>query len=130
MICEFTDSKEKRIMRKTVLIVLALLAIAQLEAAKPGPFSYAVALNTGANRFGTLDIGSGAFHTIANLPNGGQGIASDANGRIYVVDVNNNLATVNLGNGKVEVIGSTGVTTPGPAGPALVDVFASLATGE
>jgi hypothetical protein len=70
------------------------------------------------------------FHPIANLSNGVQGIGRDAEGRLYVVDTNNDLVRINPGNGTTEVIGSTGVTTPAPPGHPPVDVFASLATGE
>ena len=101
-----------------------------LPAAKSGPLAYAVALQDTFNQFGVLDIGTGMFHPIADLPSPAQGIARDAEGGIYIVDANNNLVRVNPGNGRTEVVGSTGVTTPGPVGPVLVDVFASLATGE
>jgi hypothetical protein len=118
------------IMSRTVSIALAFLAFTSLNAAKPGALSYAVAVNEGATLFGTLDIGAGTFHAVATLPTGAQGIARDARGRIYVIDNNNNLATINPGNGRIDVIGGTGVTTPGPVGPVSINVFASLATGE
>ncbi len=98
--------------------------------AKSGPLAYTVALKDTFNQFGVLDIGTGTFHPIAGLPNPAQGIGRDAEGGIYIVDSNNNLVRINPGNGKTEVVGSTGVTTPGPVGPVLVDVFASLANGE
>jgi hypothetical protein len=94
---------------------------------KPGPLAYAITVN----QFGVLDIGSGRFHLIADLPNAVVGsqvqcIARDAQGKIYVVDANNNLVRIKPGNGNTKVIGSTGVTTPGPVGPRLVDVCASV----
>ncbi len=97
---------------------------------KSGPLTYAVPFNDFLGQFGVLDIGSGVFLQISELPHSAQGIGKDAEGRIYVVDQQNNLVRVNPGNGKTRVIGSTGVTTPGPLGPVLVDVFASLADGE
>jgi hypothetical protein len=98
-----------------------------------GPLAYAVVSNgPGAptTGFGILDIGSGQFHAIAELPGSAQGIARDAQGKVYIIDGNNNLERVNLGNGKLTLIGNTGVTTGSPLGPVKVDVFAALATGE
>jgi len=104
------------------------------QGTKPGPLAYAIAVNPAdpvpPARFGVLDIGSGMFHPIADLPNGVQGIGRDGEGRLYVVDTTNNLVRINPGNGKTDVIGSTGVTTPAPPDHPPVDVFASLATGE
>jgi len=77
--------------------------------AKPGPLAYAVAFEDFLSQFGVLDIGSGVFHQISDLPHGAQGIGKDAAGRIYVVDAQNNLVRLNPGNGKARVIGSTGV---------------------
>ena len=101
--------------------------------AKPGPLAYAIALDafTPLSRFGVLDISTGVFHLIADLPpDSTQGIARDAEGKLYGVDSGNNLFQIDPGNGKARVIGGTGITTPGPKGPMLVDVIASLADGE
>ena len=108
-----------------------LSANASKAPARPDPLAYAISVNPLNNlgQFGILDIGTGRFHRIKDLPNGAQGIGRDAAGTIYVVDTNNNLVRINPG-GQTEVIGSTGVTTPGPLGPVLVDVFSSLVTGE
>src|SRR5689334_1504495 len=84
-----------------------------------GPLAYAVVsdgLGAPTTKFGILDIGSGQFHAIAELPGSAQGIARDAEGKVYVIDGNNNLDRVNLGNGKLTVIGNTGVTTGSPLG--------------
>ena len=100
---------------------------------KPGPIAYAIAFNPvdpfGGTQFGFLDIGTGTFLAIANLPNGAQGIARDK-GQIFAVDASNNLVRIDPGNGKVALIGPTGITTPGPVGATLVDVIASLETGD
>src|SRR5262245_27051672 len=95
-----------------------------------GPLAYALAFDGSMGQFGVLDIGSGVFSVIADLPDSGQGLARDAKGRLYTVDTNNNLVRITPANGKTQVVGSTGVTTPGPVGSTLVDVFASLETGE
>jgi outer membrane protein assembly factor BamB len=114
-------------------VTRSLPTTASREAAKPGPLTYAISFNPldplAGVQFGALDIGTGMFHLIADLPHAVQGIARDP-GKILAVDTNNNLIRIDPGNGKTDIIGPTGVTTPGPVGPVLVDVFASLATGE
>jgi len=111
----------------------AIAAAEASEKTSSGPLAYAIAGNaptTSTAQFGILDSGTGAFHGIADLPNSGQGIARDRQGKIYIVDSTNNLVRVIIGNGKTQLIGSTGVSTPSPLGSLSVDVFASLATGE
>jgi hypothetical protein len=54
--------------------------------AKSGPLAYAIALKDTFNQFGVLDIATGTFHPIAELPNPAQGIARDAEGGIYIVE--------------------------------------------
>jgi hypothetical protein len=95
-----------------------------------GPLAYALSFDGSLGQFGVLDIGSGVFSVIADLPNSGQGLGRDAKGHLYTVDTNNNLVRIKPANGKTKVVGSTGITTPGPVGSTLVDVFASLETGE
>jgi hypothetical protein len=113
------------------LAAATLSADASKAPARPDPLAYGISFNpfSDLGQFGILDIGTGRFHRIADLPNGAQGIGRDAAGTIYVVDTNNNLVRINPG-GQTEVIGSTGVTTPGPFGSKRVDVFSSLVTGE
>src|SRR5215467_9703727 len=94
------------------------------------PLAYALESEAnGAVHFGLLAIGSGVFHALADLPTGGQGLGRDAHGGLYMVDSNNNLVRINR-DGRTQVVGPTGVTTPSPLGTTLVDVFASLADGR
>jgi hypothetical protein len=46
-----------------------------------GPLAYAISFDGSVGQFGVLDIGSGVFNVIADLPNPGQGLAKDAKGR-------------------------------------------------
>jgi hypothetical protein len=94
---------------------------------------YAVAFDplSPATQFGVVNLGTGNFSSIANLPpNSSQGIARGSDGKLYGVDANNNLIRIDPGNGKVHIVGNTGITTSGPKGSILVNVIASLATGE
>jgi outer membrane protein assembly factor BamB len=124
-------------MRNTFLIALSLLTagtgvMAFASEGKPATVGYAIAFNPtalGSAMFGFLDIKTGTFRAISELPDGGQGLARD-NGEILTVDSSNNLVRINPGNGKTTLIGPTGITTPGPVGGTLVDVIASLETGE
>jgi len=97
-----------------------------------GPAAYAVGFDAGTSTtsFGLLSIGSGTFVPIAELPASGQGLGRDRQGHLYTVDTANNLVRINPANGLTKVVGSTGVTNPGPLGDTLVDVFASMRTGE
>jgi hypothetical protein len=102
---------------------------------KPGPVAYAIGFNpvdpTSGAQFGLIDIGAGIFLTIADLPQGAQGIARD-NGQIFAVDSTNNLVRIDPGNGKTKLVGPTGITTPGPDpdSDTRVDVIAALETGD
>ena len=127
-------------MRRTFWLALPLLAVlsatfstaSTAEREKPDSLAYAIAFNPLApqsgTQFGFLDIGTGTFQLIAVLPNGAQGIAQ-ADGKIFAVDNSNNLIRISP-DGKATVVGPTGVTTPNPLGATLVDVFASLKTGD
>jgi len=127
-------------MRRTFWLALPLLAVlsatfstaSSAEREEPNSLAYAIAFNPLApqsgTQFGFLDIGTGTFQLIADLPNGAQGIARD-NGTIFAVDNSNNLIRISP-DGKAAVVGPTGITTPGPKGDTRVDVFASLKTGD
>jgi hypothetical protein len=98
----------------------------------PGPLAYAIGFDgySGLARFGVLLVGAGRFLPISDLPNSAQGLGRDDRGRLYLVDAGNNLVRIDALTGRAEVIGDTGVTTPGPVGQTLVNVFGSMATGE
>jgi len=98
----------------------------------PGPIGYALGFDSARaiTQFGVILIGAGTFIPIADLANSAQGLGRDEQGRLYVIDADNNLVRVNRQTGRTRVIGNTGVTTPGPLGPIAVDVFGSMATGE
>jgi hypothetical protein len=99
----------------------------------PNMFAYAVAFDplSPATQFGVVDLGTGNFRRIGDLPpNSSQGIARGWDGKLYGVDADNNLIRIDPGNSKVHILGNTGITIPGPKGPILVDVLASLATGD
>jgi hypothetical protein len=127
-------------MRRTFWLALPLLAVlsatfsnaSSAEREKPDSLAYAIAFNPldplSGTQFGFLDIGTGTFQLIADLPNGAQGIAR-ADGKILAVDSSNNLIRISP-DGKAMVVGPTGITTPSPHGATRVDVFASLKTGD
>jgi hypothetical protein len=77
-----------------------------------------------------LLVGAGLFLPVADLPNSAQGPGRDDRGRLYLVDAGNSLVRIDELTGRTEAVGDTGVTTPGPLGTTLVDVFGSMATGE
>ena len=127
-------------MRKTLILALSLLTLqgalttgtgrpaprrpnaTRLPAAAPGqakraPLVYAVAVSDNVTQFGVLDIGTGVFHSIADLPDSAQGIGRDAEGKIYIVDQKNNLVRLTPGNGKIKVIGPTGSSKRHPSLP-------------
>jgi hypothetical protein len=124
----------------TLMTLGSVLAHAQSPASSsqahkshpPGPIGYALGFDSerALTQFGVLFIGSGTFTPIADLPKSAQGIGRDEHGRLYIVDVENNLVQVNGLTGRTKVVGNTGVTTTGPLGPTAVDVFGSMATGE
>jgi hypothetical protein len=99
---------------------------------QPGPTGYALGLDAerGVTQFGVLALDTGTFIPVADLPNSAQGLGRDEHGKLYLVDAANNLVRVNGQTGKTRIVGNTGVTTPGPLGPTMVDVFGSMATGE
>jgi hypothetical protein len=99
----------------------------------PNQLAYAIALEAFSPdaHFGVVDLGTGKFSQIADLPpNASQGIARSREGRLYGVDAENNLFRIDPGNGKTRVIGATGITTPSPKGSIRIDVIASLASDD
>src|SRR5262249_6997136 len=129
-----SNPKENSTMRKMFLLALSLL-VAQSPASAArrrtgASLAYAIAFTPAAHfastQFGYMDIATGRFQMIADLPNGAQGIARDSE-EILAVDNSNNLIRINPA-GKTTVVGPTGVSTPGPVGATLVDVIASLQT--
>jgi hypothetical protein len=127
-------------MRRTFWLALPLLTAvsatystaSSAEREEPNSLTYAIAgdafVPQSAVHFGFLDIGTGTFQLIADLPNGAAGLARER-GTILGVDSSNNLIRINP-DGKAMVVGPTGITTPALHDDARVDVFASLKTGE
>jgi hypothetical protein len=122
-----------------VATVVSLAADAIIETSpqrgtprRHGPTAYAVGFDSGTSTtyFGLLSIGSRTFLPIAELPASAQGLGRDRRGHLFTVDSANNLVRINPATGVTKVVGSTGVTTPGPLGDTVVDVFASMRTGE
>ncbi|MGI8745388.1 MAG: hypothetical protein ACR2NN_23005, partial [Bryobacteraceae bacterium] len=105
---------------KTQYKLMILLALILLSAsADASPLVYVL---TGSQQFGTVDLGTGAFHQIGpNTPEGSDGLAPGPNGSLLTLTFSGNLDSINTATGVTSVIGPTGlgdcISPASPCGP-------------
>ncbi len=100
----------------TLIIWLALVLLP--ASASASPMVYVI---TGAQQFGTVDLGTGAFRQIGpDMPEGSDGLVPGPKGSLLTLTFSGNLDSINPATGVTTVIGPTGLgdcTFPPPASP-------------
>jgi hypothetical protein len=115
---------------KSFVASLALLSLSALASADS---VYVTAFNliTGSQQFGTVDLGTGAFHQIRDAADQDfRGLIPAPNGSLLTLGFDANLASINPVTGLPTVIGPTGLsdcsTPSSPCGPRSVSTFGAL----
>lgn len=90
--------------RKKLFVSLAFIL---LPASTRAATVYVVTVN---QQFGTLDLGTGAFHQIGpNTPEGASGLVAGPNGSLLTLTLSGNLDAINPATGQATVVGATGL---------------------
>src|SRR3954466_9377013 len=107
--------------QKLLVVSLTLLSFSALASADS---VYVTAFNliTGNQQFGTVDLGTGAFHQIRNAADQDfRGLVPTSNGSLLALGFDATLASTNPASGLPTVIGPTGLsdcsTPSSPCGP-------------
>jgi PEP-CTERM motif len=87
--------------------LIVSVAFVLLPASASASIVYVV---TGNQQFGTVDLGSGAFHQIGpDTPEGSGGLVPGPNGSLFTLTFSGNLDSINAATGITTVIGATGL---------------------
>ncbi len=113
--------------RHKLIVSLALVLLPAFAAASP--LVYVLTL---ASQFGTVDLGTGAFHQIGpDTLEATGGLIPGPNGSLFTLAANGNLDSINPATGVISVIGRTGLadcSSPpaSPCGPTSANSLGAL----
>jgi hypothetical protein len=111
-------------------LIISLAIVLLTVPASAGPLVCVITQNQqfGTQQFGTVDLGTGAFHQIGPYaPEGESGLVAGPNGSLLTLTYSGNLDSINPATGSTSVIGATGLAgcTP-PASPCAPNAANTL----